>query len=96
MAKGGGAMDNFDNRGEENLDFPMAIRPNQSLLGEELKWRSMPSNFDFDTLFERLNDNGNFNANPVPKSVTPNTDTQIICRQISEVLQQWTGKHTQN
>ena len=54
----------------------------------------------FDTLFERLNDNSNFNANSVPKPVTPNPDTQIICRQIcrqiSEVLQQWTGRHTQN
>ena len=43
-----------------------------------------------------LNDNSNFNANPVPKPVIPNPDAQIICGRISEVLQQWTGTHTQN
>ena len=96
MAKGGSAMDDFNNRGEENLDFPMAIRPNQSLLVEELKSKFEGIDRRFDTLFEHLNDNNNFNANPVPKSVTPNPDAQIICRQISEVLQQWTGRHTQN
>ena len=37
MAKGGDVTDDFENRGEQNLDFPMAIRPNQSLLVEELK-----------------------------------------------------------
>ena len=96
MAKGGGAMDNFESRGEQTLDFPMAIRPNQSLLVEELKSKFEGIDRRFDTLFERLNDNSNFNANPVPKPVTPNPDAQIICRQISEVLQQWTGRHTQN
>ena len=89
-------MDDFENRGEQNLDFPMAIRPNQSLLVEELKSKFEGIDRRFDTLFERLNDNSNFNANPAPKSVTPNPDAQIICRQISEVLQQWTGRHTQN
>ena len=43
-----------------------------------------------------MNDNSNFNANQVPKPVTPNSDAQIVCRQILEVLQQWTGRHTQN
>ena len=89
-------MDDFDNRGEQNLDFPMAIRPNQFLLVEELKSKFEGIDRCFVTLFEHLNDNSNFNADPVPKSVTPNPDDQIICRQISEVLQQWTGRHTQN
>ena len=89
-------MDKFENRGEQTLDFPMAIRPNQSLLVEELKSKFEGIDRRFDTLFEHLNDNSNFNANPVPKHVTPNPDAQIICRQISEVLQQWTGRHTQN
>ena len=66
------------------------------MLVEELKSKSEGIDRRFDTLFERLNDNSNFNANPVPKSVTPNPDAQIICRQISEVLQQWTGRHTHN
>ena len=96
MAKGGDVTDDFENRGEQNLDFPLAIRPNQSLLVEELKSKFEGIDHRFDTLFERLNDNSNFNTNPVPKSVTPNLDAQIICRQISKVLQQWTGRHTQN
>ena len=96
MAKGGGAMDNLVHAGEQTLDFPMAIRPNQSLLVDELKSKFEGIDRRFDTLFERLNDNSNFNANPVPKPVTPNPDAQIICRQIAEVLQQWTGRRTQN
>ena len=43
-----------------------------------------------------MNDNSNFNANQVPKPVTPNPDAQIVRRQILKVLQQWTGRHTQN
>ena len=66
------------------------------MLVEELKSKFEGIDRHFHTLFEHLNDNSNFNANPVPKSVTPNPDAQIICRQISEVLQQWTGRHTQN
>ena len=96
MAKGGSAVDNLVHAGEQTLDFPMAIRPNQSLLVDELKSKFEGIDRRFDTLFERLNDNSNFNANPVPKPVTPNPDVQIICKQIAEVLQQWTGRRTQN
>ena len=96
MAKGGGAMDNLVHAGEQRLDFPMAIRPNQSLLVDELKSKFEGIDRCFDTLFERLNDNSNFNANPVPKPVIPNPDAQIICKQIAEVLQHWTGRRTQN
>ena len=96
MAKQGDVMDDFENRGEQNLDFPMAICPNQSLLVEELKSKFEGIDRRFYTLFERLNDNSNFNANTVPKPATPNPTAHIICRQISKVLQQWTGRHTQN
>ena len=46
------------------------------------------------TLFERMNNNGNLN--PPPKTVAPDSDTQGICKQISDVLEQWTGKRAQN
>ena len=59
-------MDNLVHGGEQTLDFPMAIRPNQSLLVDELKSKFEGIDRRFDTLFERLNDNSNFNANPVP------------------------------
>ena len=77
MAKGGDVMDDFENRGEQNLDFPTAIRPNQSLLVEELKSKFEGIDHRFDTLFECLNDNSNFSTNPVPKSVTPNPDESV-------------------
>ena len=96
MAKQGDVMDDFENRGEQNLDFPMAICPNQSLLVEELKSKFEGIDRRFYTLFEHFNDNSNFNANTVPKPATPNPTAHIICRQISKVLQQWTGRHTQN
>ena len=86
MAKGGDIMTGLHEEGEQNLDFPMAIRPNQSSLVEELKSRFEGIDRRFDTLFERLNDNRNFNANPVPKPVISNPDAQIICRHISDVL----------
>ena len=96
MAKGGDVMADFRDEGEQNLDFPTAVHPNQSLLVEELESKFEGINRRFDTLFGRLNDSSNFNANPVPKHLIPNPNTQIICRQISEVLQQWTGRHTQH
>ena len=65
MAKGGGAMDNLVHAGEQTLDFPMAIRPNQSLLVDEFKSKFQGIDRRFDTLFERLNDNSNFNADYV-------------------------------
>ena len=74
MAKGGDVMNDFKIEGEQNLDFPMAIRPNQSFLVEELKSKFEGIDRRFDTLFECLNDNSNFNANPVPKPVTPIPD----------------------
>ena len=37
MDKGGGLMPVEINEGERNLDFPMHIRSNQSLLVDELK-----------------------------------------------------------
>ena len=47
-------------------------------------------------LFERLNGNGNNLGNSSPKPVISNSESQIIYKQISEVLEQWTGRHTQN
>ena len=90
------AITGLQEEGEENLGFPMAIRPNQSLLVEELKSKFEGIDRWFETSLEHLNDNRNFNENPVSKPVIPNPDTQIICRQISDVLQQWTGRQTQN
>ena len=40
--------------------------------------------------------NNSGNLNPPPKTVTPDSDSQVICKQISDVLEQWTGRHTQN
>ena len=40
--------------------------------------------------------NNNGNLNPPPKTVAPDSDSQVICKQISDVLEQWTGRHTQN
>ena len=59
MAKGGGLMPVEINDGEQSLDFPMHIRSNQSLLVDELKSKSEAIDYRFDTLFERIKDNGN-------------------------------------
>ena len=75
MAKGGSIMDEQINEGEQN-DFPLTIRPNQSLLVQELKSKFGNINCHFDTLFEHMNNNGN--ADPVPKTVVSNSDSQII------------------
>ena len=40
--------------------------------------------------------NNSGNLNPPPKTVTPDSDSQVICKQISDILEQWTGRHTQN
>ena len=61
---------------------------------EELKSKFENKDRRFDALFERMNNNGN--ADPVPKIVISSTDSQVICKQISDVLEQWTGRRTQN
>ena len=96
MAKGGSLTTDLEDEGEQNVDFHMAICPNQSLLVEELKSKFEAIDRRFDTLFERMNDNRNIFENPAPKPVIPNSDSQVIYKQISDVLEQWTGRHTQN
>ena len=78
--------------GEQGI-FPLTICPNQSLLVEELKSKFENVDRHFDSLFERINNNGS--AAPVPNSMS-NTESQLICNQISEVLEQWSGRRTQN
>ena len=38
----------------------------------------------------------NGNIVPAPKTLISNSESQIICKQISEVLKQWFGRRTQN
>ena len=78
----------------DNLDFPMSISPNQSVLVNELKSKFEAVGERFDSLFERLK--GNNLGNSSPKPVVSNSESQIIYNQISEVLEQWTGRHSQN
>ena len=40
--------------------------------------------------------NNNGNIDPAPKTLISNSESQIICKQISEVLKQWFGRRTQN
>ena len=89
MARKGEPVTDLQDEGKQNLDFPMAFRSNQSLLIEESKSKFEGIDHWFDT-FEHLSDK-NFYENPVPKPVIPNSDAQIICRQISDVLRQWTS-----
>ena len=86
-------MDGQGPEGEQAV-FPLTIRPNQSLLVEELKSKFENIDHCFDSLFERMNNDGNLN--PQPKTVAQNSDSQVICKQISNVLDQWTGRRTQN
>ena len=86
-------MDEPGPKGEHTV-FPLTIRPNQSSLVEELKSKFENIDCGFDSLFERMNNNGNLN--PPPKTVAPDSDTQVICKQISDVLEQWTGTRAQN
>ena len=61
---------------------------------EELKSKFENIDRRFDALFESMNNNGN--ADPVSKIVISSTDSHVICKQISDVLEQWTGRRTQN
>ena len=85
-------MNTEQKEGEQGI-FPLTIRPNQSLLVEELKSKFENIDRRFDSLFERINNNGS--AAPAPNSMS-NTESQLICNQISEVLEQWSGRRTQN
>ena len=58
--------------------FPITIRPNQSLLVEELKSKFENVDHRFDSLFERMNNSENLN--PPPKTVAPDSDSQVICK----------------
>ena len=49
MARGGGLVDPDLDEGEQNIDFPVAIRPNQSLLVEALKSKFEGIDRRFDT-----------------------------------------------
>ena len=86
MARGGGLVDPDLDEGEQNIDFPMAIRPNQFLLVEKLKPKFEAIDRCLDTLFKRMNDNRNIFENPAPKPVIPNSDSQVIYKQVSDVL----------
>ena len=83
-------------QGKRNIHFPMTIRHNQSVLVNELKSKFEAIDQRFDTLFECLNGNGNNLGNSSPKPVISNSESQVINNQILEVLEQWTGRHTQN
>ena len=96
MAKGGDFAGSDLEQGERNIDFPMTIRPNQSVLVNELKSKFDAIDQRFDTVFGRLNGNGNNLGDSSPKPVISNSESQIIYNQIWEVLEQWTGRHTQN
>ena len=85
-------MDGTNKEGEQGI-FPLTIRPNQSLLVEELKSKFENIDRRFDSLFQRINNNGS--VGPVPNTVT-NRESQVICNQISEVLEQWMGRRMQN
>ena len=85
-------MNTEQKEGEQGI-FPLTIRPNQSLLVEELKSKFENIDRRFDSLFERINNNGS--AAPAPNSMS-NTESQLICNQVSEVLEQWSGRRTQN
>ena len=93
LARGGGIIDGQGPEGEQTV-FPLTISPNQSLLVEELKSKFENIDRRFDSLFERMNNDGNLNQQP--KTVAPDSDSQVICKQISDVLDQWTGRRTQN
>ena len=94
MAKGGEFAAQELDQGEWDIDFPMSIRPNQSVLVNELKSKFEAIDERFDSLFERLK--GNNLGNSSPKPAFSNSESQIIYNQISEVLEQWTGRHSQN
>ena len=83
-------------QGEQNIDLPMTIHPNHSVLVNELKSKFEAIDQHFDTLFEHLNGNGKNLGNSSPKPMISNSESQVIYNQISEVLEQWTGRHTQN
>ena len=85
-------MNTEQKEGEQGI-FPLTIRPNQSLLVEELKSKFENIDRRFDSLFERINNNGS--ASLVPNSMS-NTGSKLICNQISEVLEQWSGRRMQN
>ena len=93
VARRGSILDGQNVEGEQKV-FPLTIRPNQSLLVEELKSKFENIDHCFDSLFEHINNNGN--VDPPPKTVVSNPDSQVICKQISNVLEQWTGRRTQN
>ena len=94
MAKEGKFAAQELDQGERDIDFPMSIRPNQSVLVNELKSKFEAIEERFDSLFERLK--GSNLGNSSPKPVVSNSESQIIYNQISEVLEQWTGRHSQN
>ena len=82
VARRGSILDGQNVEGEQNV-FPLTIRPNQSLLVEELKSKFENIDRRFDSLFEHINNNGN--VDPPPKTVVSNPDSQVICKQISDV-----------
>ena len=94
MAKGGEFAAQELHEGERDIDFPMSIRPNQSVLVNELKSKFEAIDERFDSLFEQSKDNKLGNSSPKP--VFSNSESQIIYNQILEVLEQWTGRHSQN
>ena len=63
---------------------------------EQLKSKFEAIDRHFDTLFEYMNDDGNIFETPVPKPVIPKSDSQVIYKQISDVIEQWTGRDTEN
>ena len=95
MAKGGD-FEEYNELEGERLDFPMKLPPNQSMLLNELRSKFEAIDHRFDTLFERIKDQGTVSEKTGLSTVVVDSNSEVICRQISEALEQWTGKRTQN
>ena len=76
-------MDGSGPEGEQ-AGFPLTIRPNQSLLVEELKSKFENIDRRFDSLFEHMNNDGNLNLQP--KTVAP---IQTVKLSVNKSLMFW-------
>ena len=96
MAQCGGFDLLNQNEGEQDTTHFMSLPPHQTTLLDELSSRFSNIDKKFEHLFECLNQKNISEKQPVNSILDSSSELDVLYRQISECLEQWSARKSQN